>query len=62
MLYNNIYINVRPNDAKKRVDLTKEMAAQKISQKEIIPIHHSVLEEIEPNNRAIVLLVSYVST
>jgi len=61
-LINNICINVRPNDAKKKVELiTQQLAAQKITQKEVLPIEHCILEEIESNDRAIVITVTHVS-
>jgi len=62
MLSNTIYINNRPIDAKKKVELiTQQMAAQKIFHKEVLPIQHCILEEIESNNRAIVIIVTFVS-
>jgi len=61
-LINNICINVRPNDAKKKVELiTQQLAAQEITQKEVLPIERCILEDIESNNRAIVITVTYVS-
>lgn len=61
-LINNICINVRPNDAKKKIELiTQQLAAQEITQKEVLPIEHCILEEIESNNRAIIITVTYVS-
>lgn len=58
----NCCINVRPNDAKKKVELiTQQMAAQEITHKEISPIEHCILEEIESNDRAIAITVTYVS-
>ncbi|XP_025201691.1 probable ATP-dependent RNA helicase spindle-E [Melanaphis sacchari] len=47
---------LRPNDAKKKMELiTQQMAAQKITCKEVLPIQHCILEEIESNNRVIVI-------
>lgn len=37
------------------------MDAQEITQKEVLPIQHCILEEIESNNKAIVITVTYVS-
>ncbi|XP_026807070.1 probable ATP-dependent RNA helicase spindle-E [Rhopalosiphum maidis] len=51
---------LKPNDAKKKVELiTQQMAAQKIFHKEVLPIQHCILEEIESNNRAIVIMVTF---
>jgi len=41
--------------------ITQQMAAQETTQKEVLPIQRCVLEEIESNNRAIVITVTYVS-
>jgi len=37
------------------------MADQKLSQQEVLPIQHCILEEIELNNKAIVITVTFVS-
>jgi len=37
------------------------MAAQEITHKEELPIQRCILEEIESNNKAIVINVTYVS-
>ncbi|XP_060863705.1 LOW QUALITY PROTEIN: probable ATP-dependent RNA helicase spindle-E [Metopolophium dirhodum] len=51
---------LKPNDAKKKVELiTQQLAAQKITQKEVLPIEHCILEEIESNDRAIVITVTH---
>jgi len=61
-LINIICINFRPNDAKKKLELiTQQLATQEITQKEVLPIEHCILEEIKSNNRAIVIEVTYVS-
>jgi len=38
------------------------MAAQKITCKEVLPIQRCILEEIESNNKPIVITVTYVSS
>jgi len=62
MLFNNTFINYRPNDSRKRLELTtQQMAAQEITPREVLPIQRCILEEIDFNNKAIVITVTYVS-
>lgn len=51
---------LKPSDAKKKLELiTQQMAAQKITCKAVLPIQRCILEEIESNNKAIVITVTY---
>ncbi|XP_050064006.1 probable ATP-dependent RNA helicase spindle-E [Aphis gossypii] len=51
---------LKPNDAKKKLKLiTQQMAAQKITPKEVLPIQRCILEETEFNNKDIIITVTY---
>lgn len=52
---------VRSEDAKKKLELSKQMATQKTVQHNILPVKKNIVEEIESNIKDVTISVTYVS-
>lgn len=52
---------IRPEDAKKKMELSKQMVAQKTVQHNLLSVKKNIIEEIEINIKDVTISVTYVS-
>lgn len=52
---------VRSEEAKKKMELSKQMATPKTVQHDVLPVKNNIVEKIETNIKDVTISVTYVS-